>query len=59
MGKTYEHFYPQVYDLLNLWFAFGKASKGRRNHSSIAAFEYNLEGELVNLSHALKEETYQ
>jgi retron-type reverse transcriptase len=59
MGKTYANFYPQVYDLLNLWQAFIKASKGRRSHPSIAGFEYNLENELVALHHELKEETYQ
>lgn len=59
MGKTYNNFYPKIYDLSNLWFAFVKASKGRRSHPSIAAFEYNLERELVDLSLALKEETYQ
>lgn len=59
MGKTYDTFYPQICDPLNLWLAFGKASKGRRSHPSIAAFEYNLENELIKLSHTLREETYQ
>jgi hypothetical protein len=47
MGKIYKNFYPQIYDLFNLWQAFGKASKGRRGHPSIAAFEYNLKCETV------------
>ncbi|MBE7536718.1 MAG: hypothetical protein HS124_13430 [Anaerolineales bacterium] len=42
MGKQYKNFYPQIYNLLNLWQAFGKASKGRRSHPSIAVFEYNF-----------------
>ncbi|MBI5296209.1 MAG: hypothetical protein HY869_12110 [Chloroflexi bacterium] len=49
MGKIYKNFYPQIYDLFNLWVAFTKASKGRRGHPSIAAFEYNLEPELIRL----------
>jgi len=59
MGKTYANFYPLVYDLANLWVAFGKASKGRRSHPSIAAFEYNLEGELIQLRDELRDGTYQ
>ncbi|MBV6396695.1 MAG: hypothetical protein HFACDABA_02295 [Anaerolineales bacterium] len=58
MGKIYKNFYPQIYDLLNLWQAFVKASKGRRSHPSIAAFEYNLESELIQLRDELESETY-
>ncbi len=58
MGKAYNNFYPQIYDLMNLWLAFGKASKGRRGHPSIVAFEYNLEKELVQLRDELRDETY-
>jgi retron-type reverse transcriptase len=59
MGKIYKNFYPQIYDLFNLWGAFTKASKGRRGHPSIAAFEYNLEPELIRLRDELRDETYQ
>lgn len=59
MGKIYKNFYPQIYDLFNLWQAFVKASKGRRSHPSIAAFEYNLEPELIRLRDELRDETYQ
>lgn len=58
MGKTHTNFYPQIYDLLNLWTALTKASKGRRGHPSIAAFEYNLEPELIRLRDELRDETY-
>lgn len=58
MSKIYKNFYPQIYDLLNLWQAFVKASKGRRGHPSIAAFEYNLEPELIRLRDELRDETY-
>lgn len=43
---------------MNLWLAFGKASKGRRSHPSVAAFEYNLENELVYLRDELRDGTY-
>ena len=58
MGKIYKNFYPQIYDLFNLWVAFTKASKGRRGHPSAAAFEYNLEPELMRLRDELRDETY-
>ncbi len=59
MGKIYKNFYSQIYDLFNLWQAFGKASKGRRSHPSVAAFEYKLESELIQLRDELQNETYQ
>lgn len=58
MGKIYKSFYPQIYNLFNLWQAFVKASKGRHSHPSIAAFEYNLEPELIRLRDELQNETY-
>jgi retron-type reverse transcriptase len=58
MGRTYTDFYPQIYDPLNLWLAFGKASKGRRSHPSVAAFEYNLENELIKLRDELRDGIY-
>jgi hypothetical protein len=59
MGKIYKNFYPQIYDLFNLWLAFDKASKGRRSHPSIAAFEYHLEPELICLRDELREQTWR
>ncbi len=51
--------YPQVYDLLNLWQAFIKASRGRRSKPAVARFEYDLETELVQLRNELQAETYR
>lgn len=59
MGKQYENFYPQVYDLFNLWLAYKKAAAGRRKNPSTAAFEYNLENELVALRDSLRDESYR
>jgi hypothetical protein len=49
MGKTYDDFYPQIYESLNLWWAFQKVAAGRRKNPSVAEFEYHLENELVSL----------
>jgi len=51
--------YPQICSLLNLWQGFTQASKGRRSHPSTAAFEYELEKELIALRDELENETYQ
>ncbi len=58
MGRTYDGFYPQIYDLLNLWQAFKKAAAGRRMNPSVAEFEYNLENELVGLRDELRDGHY-
>jgi retron-type reverse transcriptase len=59
MGKTYDDFYPEIYDLLNLWWAFKKAAAGRRKNPSVAQFEYKLENELVELRDELRDGIYQ
>lgn len=58
MSKSYTDFYPQIYDLFNLWTAFTQASKGRRSHPAVATFEYNLEPELICLRAELRDESY-
>jgi retron-type reverse transcriptase len=50
--------YSKIHNLLNLWQAFTKASKGRRSKPSVASFEYNLEAELIELRDELRNETY-
>lgn len=57
--KTYDNFYPDIYNILNLWYAFKKAAAGRRRNPSVAQFEYNLENELVDLRDELQEGRYQ
>lgn len=59
MGKVYDDFYPQIYNLLNLWQAFKKAAAGRRKNPSVAQFEYNLENELVALRDELQDGAYR
>jgi len=50
--------YPQVYDFSNLYTAFRKARRGKRSRPEVAAFEYNLEAELLSLRDELSAFTY-
>jgi hypothetical protein len=59
MSQEQFELFSQVCSLLNLWQAFITASKGRRSHPSVAAFEYNLEPELVALRDELESGKYQ
>ncbi|GEM_PF-5209162 len=34
MGKTYDEFFPQIYEPLNLWWAFKKAAASQPFHNS-------------------------
>ena len=43
----------------NLLLAYRKASKGKRGHPNVAAFEYRLEDNLLQLQRELQERTYQ
>ena len=43
----------------NLLLAYRKASKGKRGHSSVAAFEYRLEDNLLQLQAELLAQTYR
>ena len=55
--KTYKHLYPLITDFENLRLAF-KAARGKRSHPDVAAFEYDLERNLVDLQADLRTQTY-
>jgi RNA-directed DNA polymerase len=57
--KTYKHLYPQVYAWESLTEAFYKARKGKRSRPDVAAFEFNLENEILSLHEELATQTYQ
>ncbi len=57
--KTYKHLYPQITSFDNLYLAFKAARKGKRARPDIAEFEFNLEGNLLDLQTELQSETYQ
>ena len=51
--------YQQLCSWDNLLLAYRKASKGKRGHPNVAAFEYKLEDHLLQLQHQLQTKTYQ
>jgi len=51
--------YPQIYAFSNLYNAFRKARRGKRSRPEVAAFEYNLEVELLSLRDELASRTYR
>jgi retron-type reverse transcriptase len=56
--KTYRTLYPQIVDFENLYLAFRKARKGKRNRLEVAAFEFDLEANLFQLQEELAARTY-
>ncbi len=59
MAKQYKNLWPQVVSFENLLLAFRKAAKGKRNKSTVATFEYELERHLFELQAELREGRYQ
>ena len=57
--KTYKNLYSQVWAWDNLYCAYRKARKGKRARASVAAFEWDLEGNLVRLQDELAAQTYR
>jgi RNA-directed DNA polymerase len=57
--KTYKHLYPQVCSWANLHLAWRKARKGKRGKESAAAFEFDLESNLIELQRELEAKTYR
>lgn len=59
MPKTYKNLYPKICAFENLYLAFRKARRGKRSRPDVAAFEHNLELELVHLQDELRAERYR
>ena len=57
--KTYKNLYSQICSFENLYQAFRLARRGKRDREAVAAFEFNLEGNLLRLQAALHAQTYQ
>lgn len=51
--------YEQIHSWENLLLAYRKASKGKRGHANVAAFEYHLEDNLLALQAELRDQTYR
>jgi retron-type reverse transcriptase len=56
--RTFDHLYPQVYDIDNLYLAWRRARKGKRGRAPAATFEFNLEENLLRLQAELQGKTY-
>lgn len=48
--KTYKNLYPRICRFNNLYWAFLAARKGKRDRAAVAAFEFDLEHNLITLS---------
>ncbi len=57
--KTWKHLYTDFCSYENLYHAFRKARKGKRQRSAVAAFEQNLENELWLLHQPLVTQQYR
>ena len=57
--KTYKNLYPRITSFANLYQAFRAARKGKRDRAAVAAFEFDLESNLLALAAELRDQTYQ
>ena len=57
--KSYKHLYPQICAWENIYLAWRKARKGKRGREPAAAFEFDLESNLVRLRRELVEKSYR
>jgi retron-type reverse transcriptase len=59
MVKRYGNLYPHIVTFENLYTAFRKAAKGKRGQPNVAAFEFDLEHNLLTLQDELLQQTYR
>ena len=57
--KTYKNLYPHICSFENLLLAFERAARGKRERPYVAAFEFDLERNLLQLQEELLNETYR
>jgi len=57
--KTYRRLYPELCSFENIYRAYHAARRGKRQHESVAAFEYDQEAELIRLRDELQSQTWQ
>jgi len=59
MARTYKNLYPAIYAPENLWLAWRRARRGgKRKWPTVAAFEIDLEANLLALHEELRDKTY-
>lgn len=59
MAKTYNNLFPQIYTFDALHAAYLRARAGKRDKASVQAFEFDLEGNLIQLQNELIWGTYR
>jgi RNA-directed DNA polymerase len=59
MRRRYKNLYSQICHPLNLWMAYKRAARGKRYEPAAAAFEYDLERNLIGIEQELADGTYQ
>jgi retron-type reverse transcriptase len=59
MAKTYDNLYGELTHFHNLCLAYRKAARGKRGQPAVAAFEFDLEGQVLRLQEELQNKTYQ
>ena len=52
--KTHKHLYPLITDFENLYLAFKRAARSKRGRPDVAAFEFDLERNLLDLQAELQ-----
>jgi retron-type reverse transcriptase len=57
--KTFKNLYPCICDYENLHEAWRKAARGKRRSPDVAAFEYFLTDNLLQLEEELRQQTYR
>jgi len=58
MARQFGNLYPHITTFSNLWNAWKRAAKGKRGQPNVAAFEYDLEHNLLALQQALETQTW-
>ena len=59
MTVTYNNLFSQIYDFENLYNAYLKARRGKRDRREVLKFELNLEENLIQLQNELIWGTYK
>ncbi|MBN2788855.1 MAG: RNA-dependent DNA polymerase [Candidatus Delongbacteria bacterium] len=59
MGIKYKNIYNKIYEFDNLYSAYRKARKGKRNKKEVSEFEYDLESNLFKIQQELKNGTFR
>jgi hypothetical protein len=59
LAKVYDNLFPELIRFDNLWQAYRKAAKGKRGKAPVAAFELDLEGNLLQLQSDLADRSYR